>query len=231
MQPYLLPYIGYYQLIGAVDLFIVYDNIKYTKKGWINRNRMLQNGSDAMFSVPLASGSDSLDVCEREVAADFNGDKLLRQIDAAYRRAPHFGSTFPVVESILQNPERNLFGFLLHGLEQSCAHLGLDTPIQRSSTIDIDHGLAGQDKVVALCQAVGATTYINAIGGRELYRQDAFGDIKLRFLQAKPFEYPQFGAPFVPWLSILDVMMFNPAERVREAIATGFDLLEPVQEH
>ena len=63
MQPYFFPYIGYFQLIAAVDQFIVYDNIKYTKKGWINRNRMLQNGKDVMFSLPLKSDSDFLDVC------------------------------------------------------------------------------------------------------------------------------------------------------------------------
>src|SRR5215467_5703628 len=94
MQPYFLPYIGYFQLIGAVDLFIVYDNIKYTKKGWINRNRMLLNGKDVMFSLPLRSASDSLDIRERELAADFSRDKLLKQIEGAYRRAPYFSQTF-----------------------------------------------------------------------------------------------------------------------------------------
>jgi hypothetical protein len=231
MQPYLLPYIGYYQLIGAVDLFIVYDNIKYTKKGWINRNRMLQNGSDVMFTLPLAAGSDSLDVCERRVAPDFDGTRLLNQIAANYRRAPHFEAAFALAETIFRHPERNLFDFLLHGLAASCARLDLATPLRRSSSIDIDHTLAGQDKVVALCEAVGATRYINAIGGRALYRQDAFGPIALRFLQAQPFDYPQFGAPFVPWLSMLDVMMFNPAERIRAALAGGYTLLDPLETH
>src|SRR5258705_11030314 len=95
MQPYFFPYIGYFQLIAAVDLFIVYDNIKYTKKGWINRNRMLRNGKDVMFSVPLKNDSDYLDVCERELAADFNRDKLFNQLKGAYRGAPNFSQTFP----------------------------------------------------------------------------------------------------------------------------------------
>ena len=95
MQPYFFPYIGYFQLIAAVDMFIVYDNIKYTKKGWINRNRMLQNGKDVMFSLPLKSDSDYLDVCERELAADFNRDKLLNQFKGAYRRRPVFRGNVP----------------------------------------------------------------------------------------------------------------------------------------
>ena len=102
MQPYFLPYIGYFQLIAAVDQFIVYDNIKYTKKGWINRNRMLQNGKDVMFSLPLKSDSDFLDVCERELAADFNRDKLLNQLKGAYRHAPYFEQTYPLLEKIVR---------------------------------------------------------------------------------------------------------------------------------
>ena len=86
MQPYFFPYIGYFQLIGAVDLFIVYDNIKYTKKGWINRNRMLQGGKDVVFSLPLKGDSDSLDVRERVLADDFNRDKLVSASDQGIAR-------------------------------------------------------------------------------------------------------------------------------------------------
>src|ERR1019366_7530880 len=107
MQPYFFPYIGYFQLIAAVDLFIVYDNIKYTKKGWINRNRMLQNGKDVMFSLPLKNGSDYLDVCERELAADFNRDKLLSQLSGVYRRAPYFAQTYPLIEEIVRYDDTN----------------------------------------------------------------------------------------------------------------------------
>ncbi|MDP2760801.1 MAG: WbqC family protein [Sideroxyarcus sp.] len=212
MQPYFLPYIGYFQLIAAVDMFIVYDNIKYTKKGWINRNRMLQNGKDVMFSLPLKSGSDSLDVCERELAADFNRDKLLNQFKGAYRRAPYFEQTFPLVEQIVRHEEANLFRYLSHSLVKTCEHLGIVTEIRTSSEVVIDHDLKNQDKVLALCGAVGATTYVNAIGGMELYSKETFREkgIELKFIRSKPFEYPQFDAAFVPWLSIIDVMMFNP---------------------
>src|SRR6267142_1696925 len=105
MQAYFFPYIGYFQLIAAVDLFVVYDNIKYTKKGWINRNRMLQNGKDVMFSLPLKGDSDYLDVCERELAALFNGNKLLNQIKGAYQGAPYFAQTIPLIEQIVRYEE------------------------------------------------------------------------------------------------------------------------------
>lgn len=220
MQPYFMPYIGYFQLIAAVDSFIVYDNIKYTKKGWINRNRMLQNGKDEMFSLPLKSGSDSLDVCERELAGDFNRDKLLNQFKGAYRRAPYFEQTFPLIERIVRYEDANLFRFLHHSMVKTCEHLGIGAEIRVSSAIAIDHDLRGQDKVLALCEAVGATTYINAIGGMELYSKDVFRErgIELKFIQSLPFEYGQFGNVFVPWLSIVDVMMFNELPVIREQL-------------
>ena len=112
MQPYFLPYLGYFQLINSVDIFILYDNIKYTKKGWINRNRILQNGKDIMFSLPLKSDSDFLDVRDRQLTGDFSPDKLLNQIRGGYRLAPNFAKTFLLIEQIMRYEERNLFKFI-----------------------------------------------------------------------------------------------------------------------
>lgn len=226
MQPYFFPYVGYFQLISSVDLFILYDNIKYTKKGWINRNRMLQNGRDVIFSLPLKRDSDSLDVRDRELALDFNPGKLLSQMNGAYQRAPYFERTFPLIERVLRHEERNLFKFLHHSIVSTCDYLGIATELRVSSELAIDHHLKGQDKVLALCAAVGATTYVNAIGGMELYSVDAFRTrgIALKFIKSKPFEYPQFDMEFVPWLSIIDVMMFNPPNAVRECVEANYEL-------
>ena len=227
MQPYFFPYIGYFQLIAAVDQFIVYDNIKYTKKGWINRNRMLQNGKDVMFSLSLKSDSDYLDVRERELAVDFNRDKLLNQFKGAYRRAPYFAQTYPLVEQIVWHEDANLFRYLHHSIVKSCEHLGIKTRIRISSDIAIDHDLKNQDKVLALCAAVGASTYVNAIGGVELYSKVAFQEkgIELKFIKSKRFEYTQFDNEFVPWLSIIDMMMFNPVDTIRASIANDCELI------
>jgi hypothetical protein len=227
MQPYFLPYIGYFQLIAAVDVFVIYDNIKYTKKGWINRNRMLLNGQDAMFSLPLKSGSDALDVRDRTLAPDFHPQKLLNQWQGAYRRAPFFAESFSLLQEIMQFPDANLFRFLDHSVRKICAHLGLPAEFRISSTVPIDHALAAQDKVLALCAATGARTYVNAIGGLELYSREAFRarGIELQFLRSQPFEYAQFGQPFVPSLSILDCLMFNPPDVLRARVRQGYDLI------
>ena len=227
MQPYFLPYIGYFQLIAAVDVFIVYDNIKYTKKGWINRNRILLNGKDVMFSLPLKSDSDYLDIRDRELSADPSRDKLLNQFRGAYQHAPYFAQTFSLIEQIVRYDDVNLFRFLHHSIVKLCEHLGIKTEIRISSDIMIDHSLKNQDKVLALCQAVNANTYINAIGGMELYSKEIFHEkgLDLRFIQSKPFEYQQFGDAFVPWLSIIDVMMFNPLDTIQTCISTNYELI------
>lgn len=226
MQPYFMPYIGYFQLIAAVDQFIVYDNIKYTKKGWINRNRMLINGGDEMFTLPLKKDSDALSVVQRQLATDFKRNKLLSQFKGAYNKAPHFTETFRLVEQIVSYENDNLFQYIYHSLVEMCRHLEIDTEIKVSSSIPINHDLKGQDKVIALCKALNADTYINAIGGTNLYDRSAFRacEIELQFIKAKTFEYAQFSASFVPWLSIIDLLMFNPLDAVKDCVQSNFEL-------
>jgi hypothetical protein len=227
MQPYFLPYIGYYQLIAAVDVFVVYDNIKYTKKGWINRNRMLVNGKDALFSLPLKKDSDALDIRDRELAVDFDRAKLLNQWRGAYRTAPFFEETFPLLETIVGFQDPNLFRYLFNSLRMTCEHLGLKTTFKISSEIPIDHSLKFQDKVLALCEAAGTQKYINAIGGLELYDFDAFRarGIEFRALRTRPVPYEQFGQAHVPYLSIVDLLMFNSVSKLHEIITENYDLV------
>ena len=227
MQPYFLPYIGYFQLIAAVDSFVVYDNIKYTKKGWISRNRLLQNDRDALFSLPLKAGPDAADIRERELAADFDRRHLLNRFKESYRRAPQFSGTWALLESIIMFENRNLFEFLYHSLTAVCAYIGIETPLVISSRVPADHSLRGQDRVLSICKAAGALTYINSIGGMNLYDRATFGrhGTELLFLKPRPPEYPQFGAPFVPSLSIVDVMMFNSPADIRSSMLGSYDLV------
>jgi hypothetical protein len=227
MQPYFFPYIGYFQLIESVDLFILYDNIKYTKKGWINRNRFLRNGADSVFSVPLRKDSDFLDVKDRAVADDFDRGKLVNQLREAYWRAPHFDQAFTVVEKSVMSPRENLFEYIHDSVVEVCRYLGISARIVPSSSLAIDPAQKGKDRVLALCKAVGASGYVNAIGGQKLYSREQFDElgVELRFLKSHAITYPQFGGPFVPWLSIIDVMMFNSVSRIREFLETGYELV------
>ncbi len=226
MQPYFCPYIGYFQLIRAADVFVIYDNIEYTKKGWINRNRFLARGEAATFSIPIKKDSDHLDVRERFVADDFKPQKLLNQMRGAYGKAPFFAETFPLLERLVLNQERNLFAFIHHSVAEICEALEIGTRIVRSSDVQIDHSLTSQDKVVAICQALEAETYVNPIGGQELYAKDAFREqgLELRFLQSGEIVYPQFDDDFVAFLSIVDVMMFNDRKTITEDFLQRYQL-------
>ena len=224
MQPYFFPYIGYFQLIDSVDLFIIYDNIQYTKKGWVNRNRILQNNKDVVISLPLKKDSDFKCICDRMVSGDYNPRKLLNKIHGAYSRAPYFSQTFLLLEKILLYKEDNLFRFLRNSIVGVCEHLRLPTKIMTSSDTGIDHKFKGQEKVIAICEAVNANVYINAIGGKELYSKDEFQKrgIQLNFNHSQSFEYTQFGNEFIPQLSIIDVMMFVPIDDITRCINENY---------
>jgi len=222
MQPYFLPYIGYFQLINAVDRFVIYDNIQFTKKGWINRNRILANGKDEFITLPLKNDSDYLDIDKRQLADTFEEDrqKLLRRIKEAYRKAPHFERVFPFVEDLFNYSNRNLYAFIYNSLVEVCKFLEINTEFVISSSLKIDHALKSEQRVLAIASELDAGVYINPIGGLELYSGENFKacHIELIFIQSDPILYKQFNHEFVPWLSILDVMMFNQNDEIKKML-------------
>jgi hypothetical protein len=220
MQPYFVPYIGYYQLLNYVDLFIVYDNIEYTKKGWFARNRILKNGEPELISLSIAKGPDNAHVVDRYLADTFHSKdkiKIKNKIQELYRKAPYYNETMVVLNSILECEANNLFEFIFNSLKITTAHLRITTPMIASSQIAIDHSLRSEAKVLALCEAVNAKQYVNPIGGLELYSRDHFNqrNIDLTFLKANNIVYDQSPShPFVPFLSIIDVMMYNSIDKI-----------------
>lgn len=222
MQPYFFPYIGYFQLMNAVDEFVVYDNIEYTRKGWISRNRILVNGRDSYVTLPIKKDSDYLDVRERFLADSWplERGKMLNRIKESYCKAPFFKDVFPFLERLLFIDESNLFKFLLHTIEASRDYLGITSKLLISSTLTMDHTLRSDRRVLEICRSRDATVYINPIGGTGLYDRVTFGKdgIDLRFLKANDLDYIQFNNDFIPWLSIIDVMMFNPRENIQKML-------------
>jgi len=220
MQPYFMPYIGYFQLINSVDKFIIYDNIQYTKKGWINRNRILINEKDQLITLPIKKDSDYLNVVERKLSESWDKDKskMLNIIKSSYSKAPYFQETFELISKCLNHSEVNLFKFIYNSIILINDYLEIKTPIIISSTINIDHTLKSQEKVLSLCKSQNAKIYINSIGGIELYDKETFkqNNIELNFIKSNLIQYKQFNNKFIPWLSIIDVLMFNPKEQIKE---------------
>ena len=225
MQPYFFPYIGYFQLMSSVDTFVVYDNIQFVKKGWIHRNRILVNGDDSYFTLPLKKDSDFLNINDRFLAESFNVEKLklIRKIEGAYKKAPFFNDVYPIISDILNYENTNLFSFIFNSIEKLISYLSIEVKLIKSTNLNFDiQGFKGQDKVIKICKSLDAQVYINAIGGVELYNKQTFSneDIELKFIKSDSIKYKQFRNDFIPWLSIIDVMMFNSKEEILRMIAS-----------
>lgn len=222
MQPYLFPYIGYFQLLAAVDRFVIYDDVTFIKQGWVNRNRMLINGEAVFFTVPLAHKSSSVAIRDTDISTAPEhrrwAEKTLKSFDNAYRRAPEFARTYPMLERVFTRATTKISELAVDSIRAVADLLEIQTSVVETSSIYGNAELHGEDRVLAICRAEGAGRYVNASGGRELYAHSRFAaeGVELRFLTPQPIEYAQFGDVFVPWLSIVDVLMFNPVARVRE---------------
>jgi len=213
MQPYLLPYLPYFQLISLVDAFVILDDVNFINRGWINRNHILLGNQPHRVTLQLLGASQNRLI--NEIRVGDNAEKLLETVHHAYARAPNFAVVYPVVEKALVQVEKNLARYLGNSLEITCRSLGIDTPLLFSSEIEIAEGVSGQQRILAICRRLGARRYINPIGGQELYDRAGFSDagIELLFLQGEPEPYRQYADPFQPCLSILDAMMFcTPAD-------------------
>ena len=228
MQPYLFPYIGYFQLIASCDRFVIHDDVQYIKGGWINRNRILVNGNPTYITLPIRSDASHLGINERHFTPDFEKQKtsLARQIEGAYRKAPFYNGAYEMIRECLQVQDENVASFVTQTIKQFCQYIGITTPFVTSSSLTKDSTLQAEDRVIAINKVLGADIYINPIGGLELYKRENFASngIDLRFIRTHDLQYPQFSAPFVPALSIIDVMMFNPKEKVLEFL-TMSDLI------
>ena len=219
MQPYLFPYIGYWQLLAAVDEFVLLDDVQYINRGWINRNRILVEGRDHLFSFSVKKDSQQKKINERFFAEDFSVDRtrFLRTLQCSYRKAPYFGPVFSLVERSLEFSAENLARNLGGNIALLSDYLQIKTPVRYASDIDCDKQLKAQAYILELTRRLQGNVYVNLSGGKQLYDQAVFRQnaIELLFIQTEQIEYQQFGQPFVPFLSIIDVMMFNSPVEIR----------------
>jgi hypothetical protein len=230
MQPYLFPYMGYFQLIHATDLFMIHDDVRWIKGGWINRNRILLNGSAGYITLPVEKGSSDDLINQKLLAHEWPraARKIEAQIRQNYRQSTQYNEVMPLVQQCLETRDPLIGDLAVNSLRLVCGFLGIETPFRHVSELGLEPSLTGQPRVIEINMIVGATRYINPIGGRELYDAASFAaqGIELRFLQARATPYPQLGVDeFVPFLSIIDVLMNNPVERVQEMLGE-YDLIE-----
>ncbi len=215
MQPYFFPYIGYFQLIAAVDNFVIYDDVNFIKGGWINRNRILLNDSPSFINIPILGASSFKLINEITLGSDFRS--LITKIKHAYSRAPYFKETFPIIENLLLFKTDNLSLHLANSIISLANYFELNTEFLFSSDLPKDSSLKGQEKVISICKIIDSDSYINLIGGIDLYSKTEFKKnfIDLKFIQTGDVKYKQFQNMFISNLSIIDVMMFNNKEEIK----------------
>ena len=238
MQPYLFPYLGYFQLIAAVDEFWLLDTVQFIQHGWMNRNALLVNGQRTLFTLPV-NKRPRLDTIANKVyapTATQECTRLAKTLGQSYARAPHVETALSVVGALIQHleqaPQPADFTTATETALRAClAAIGLATPIRRISSLGLDERHTGQDRILAACQAIGARDYVNMIGGRDLYEADAFAasGLGLRFLRPVLPDYDQGLPAFTPGLSILDLLAHVPPEGLRRMLHAAQIVDAPVE--
>ncbi|CAM3864194.1 WbqC family protein [Rheinheimera salexigens] len=214
MQPYLFPYLGYYQMVYAVDKFVFYDDVTFIKGGYINRNNILMNGKAQRFTIPVPGMSSNKKI--NELRFDINVIKVLKSIEQSYRKAPYFNAIFPIIESVLSDPNRQVEHICAQSIKQVFAYLGLEKAFYFSSQLEFDREQSATDKLFSIAELMKSDDYINSPGGKALYNKEHFETkgIKLSFIQTEPYSYQQSNFEFTPHLSMIDVLMWNSKQDV-----------------
>ncbi|MFW2441052.1 MAG: WbqC family protein [Arenicellales bacterium] len=228
MQPYFFPYLGYWQLLNTVDRFVIYDDVNYIKRGWVNRNRILINGKPSYLTITLDQASQNKKICEISLhSSPVWRKKMIKSIENTYRKAPFYSEVFPVIEEMICYETDNLADFLVQHLRTLAVFLGITTEFVVSSRCYHNEALSGQERILDICKREGAATYINPQGGQALYDNELFdsADIDLRFIAMQPAPYKQRAEEFVPYLSVIDALMEAGPQGIEEQM-DKFDLIK-----
>jgi hypothetical protein len=223
VQPYLFPYLGYIQILAAVDTFVVFDTAQFIRRGWIHRNRILLDGAAYPFTLPVVKAPQDTLIKDIELAAEpGHRKKLLRTMEQTYRSAPRYAEVMPLVEAVLNHPTASLNDLLRYQFEQLQRLVGWDTTLVWASERSWTPTEAGPEtRILGMVQDLGADRYINPAGGVHLYDPEVFrqAGVDLQFHHMDPVHYPQGNHPYVSHLSIIDVLMWNPPEALPGLLA------------
>lgn len=187
MQPYLFPHLGYFQLVHVADTFVFLDDVEFIKQGWINRNRLLVQSRAAFFSVPIEAASSFRPIHETKISQQrfpLWKKKFLKTFSQNYPRGPNFDEAYDLVDNIFSLPTNHISELAEYSVRQCCEFLDIDVNFKRSSTDFNQTDLSGVDRILNICESTGCVRYVNASGGRQLYRQGDFSplNVELCFL-------------------------------------------------
>jgi hypothetical protein len=221
MQPYFFPYIGYFQLINAVDKFVFYDDVNFIKNGWINRNRILLNAQPHYITLQLKQASSFKTINVTEFSN--NKNKLEKTIYQAYKKTPYFDSVWPIIDRCLNHKTHLVSDVAIRSIIETSNYLDLNTEFEiGSQAYGGTKGLERDERIREICKLNNASEYINPIGGVELYNKDIFlkDEIKLSFIKTGDISYNQNCSVFVPGLyineNIFNLMAKSSPDKVHD---------------
>lgn len=225
MQPYFFPYLGYFQLINYVDKWIAFDNVQYIYHGWINRNRILQPGRDDwQYIITPISKHNRIANINEIVLSDTQDwrNRIIRQLEHYKKFAPFYNDTIELVSECMSFDEKYLSRFNVKILELICSKLNINFLYQYSSELNFNLGKIQEpgDWALNISYDLGASEYINPIGGKDIFNKEKFKNcnIDLKFIKQKESKYNQKNKQFIPSLSIIDILMFNDTDKIREML-------------
>ena len=220
MQPYIFPYVGYFNLIEASDQFIFYDDTNYINKGWINRNRILMNNSDLLFTIPLDKASQNRLINDiKPIIESGYTKKFFSRIEHSYKKAPYYSDVLEVLNSVFNSQCDSISDLAINSVVSVFSYLEKDIRYARSSSLSPPTiGMEKSDRLIQITKNMNYNKYVNSIGGQDLYNKEYFKarGVQLDFVQPKLTEYKQYNDNFVPGLSIIDILMFNDKKVVKE---------------
>jgi hypothetical protein len=222
MQPYFFPYLGYFQLVQSVDHFVLFDDVMFIKKGWINRNRIANRNRIFWIRVPIQKLSQNKTIRETLVAWDAGfSSKLIVQLHSSYKKAPYYNQVISMIEDLIYSKPANLAELAGESVIATLKYLGVEKNIVYSSDL-IDSNVSGRnERIISITKTFEDSTYINPIKGKQLYDKNLFEEnqIDLRYLVPALEEYPHFSQnQFTPGLSIIDVLMWNDIATIKEML-------------
>jgi WbqC-like protein family len=222
MQPYFLPYIGYYQLMATVDKFVLLDDVNYINRGWINRNRICINQQPHWFTVPLVKASQNRLISDLEIQSNSDWkSKLDKTIINNYGKTPFFAHCYPLFEQIINFSNLDLSAFLYHSLQLIADYLNIKTTIIATSSVYPNENLKGQERIIDICFKETTDSYFNLPGGKKLYDRELFRNHNINTYFIEPDLKNMklsYGGNEGPVLSMLDLMMWNHANEIRQSL-------------
>jgi hypothetical protein len=218
MQPYFLPYAGYFRLLAASDLFVIFDCVQFPRRGWVHRNRLLdRTGAEQWLTLPLEKAPQ--EVLIRDLRFPSGAAEILTERLRPFPMAARDEVATAPIKAALRAAGETPAIYIERLLEAVAGYCGLPWNVVRSSSLGVPDHLHGQDRVIDIARRVGAQRYVNSPGGRELYGRDAFADagIELRFLS--DYEGPR--------LSVLDRILREERDALVSEMGQTPSLLEP----